>query len=806
VVSFTAIRPALILALIVGIAAATRLTYLDLLEFRNDEATASLLAVGFLEGHGLPLTGIISSAQINNPPFFVYLLAIPLAVSRNPEAAAAFVGLLGVGSVLLTYRFAVENFDRRTAQVAALLFATAPWAVILSRRLQGQDVVPLFTLLWMSALFNFARGKGACHLVGVAAWLSVLIEVHFATVALIPLTAIALALSWRRFQASDARRWALGAIAVTVVLWLPYASFQVTHHFSDLVTLRHVVGQAPTIGFDHLAWIVDLAAANGFVSLAGTNVTAYEAQTNGFAEIYLAERVLVLAAVAFLVFRLLWTRGRAPTDQTLVLLLLWLAVPPLFFARHTTPLFNFYFVDVYPAQFLAVGLLISAAEKWLRARYSPVWAARFVGAAFTVMLAIVGAQVYGFVATMHFVATEPTPTGHEVPLRERLAAIDQFIATASASAAPVYIAGHDADADAFGYLARGHATYSIFDDRTTFVSPPDGAKPAAYLSTEPNQLTAQLLHDLFAEYRVALVPFPGTASGYEVYQIPPTAGAQLFSQPSIRPIGRDVANGMRLVGYDLPAVAMAGQPLQLTVYWQVASVPTPETDDTFFIHLVDDAGHTWAQQDALDYPPSSWTAGERIISRFTLQPKPDLPAKRGWIELGVYQRQDVRRLALVAADGTTSDHLRLGPLKLVPAKPTVATPPQHAQTATFGHAIALRGYDLTGPMQPGTTLNVALTWQAIVPPGGDDSSFVHLLDSTGQIVAQSDGQPGDYPTSIWQTGDVQRDERSITLPPTLPPGTYRLEIGLYRPDTQARLVTPDGDTVVLDTPVIVGSK
>jgi hypothetical protein len=88
-----------VLALIVAVAAATRLTFTNLAEFKDDEAKVAMLAVSFLEGKGLPLIGIISSVGVNNPPAYVYLMAIPFAISRDPAVATAFIGLLGVGAV-----------------------------------------------------------------------------------------------------------------------------------------------------------------------------------------------------------------------------------------------------------------------------------------------------------------------------------------------------------------------------------------------------------------------------------------------------------------------------------------------------------------------------------------------------------------------------------------------------------------------------------------------------------------------------------------------------------------------------------
>src|ERR1700687_1627395 len=142
------------------VAAITRLTYLDLAEFKDDEARALGIALAFLEGQMVPLIGITSSVGINNPPAFEYLLTIPLLISHDPAIATGFVGLLGVGAVLMTYRVCLEYFDRISAGVAALLFASSSWAIIFSRKLQAQDVVPVFVILWVGSLLGFASGKG----------------------------------------------------------------------------------------------------------------------------------------------------------------------------------------------------------------------------------------------------------------------------------------------------------------------------------------------------------------------------------------------------------------------------------------------------------------------------------------------------------------------------------------------------------------------------------------------------------------------------------------------------------------------
>ncbi|MCS6909681.1 MAG: hypothetical protein NZM11_03820 [Anaerolineales bacterium] len=71
--------------------------------------------------------------------------------------------------------------------------------------------------------------------------------------------------------------------------------------------------------------------------------------------------------------------------------------------------------------------------------------------------------------------------------------------------------------------------------------------------------------------------------------------------------------------------------------------------------------------------------------------------------------------------------------------------------------------------------------------------FVHLTDADGVIVAQSDGAPanGTRRTTGWLPGEYVVDPRTLSLPAGLTPGAYTLTAGLYRPDTGARLTTPE---------------
>jgi len=84
--------------------------------------------------------------------------------------------------------------------------------------------------------------------------------------------------------------------------------------------------------------------------------------------------------------------------------------------------------------------------------------------------------------------------------------------------------------------------------------------------------------------------------------------------------------------------------------------------------------------------------------------------------------------------------------------------------------------------------------------------FVHVQDVNGQVVAQADGDlvGGYVPIGMWQTNDRVEERRPLILP-DLPPGEYRIAIGLYnRQSLQRTNPTQVSGNPVIENALIVG--
>jgi hypothetical protein len=100
--------------------------------------------------------------------------------------------------------------------------------------------------------------------------------------------------------------------------------------------------------------------------------------------------------------------------------------------------------------------------------------------------------------------------------------------------------------------------------------------------------------------------------------------------------------------------------------------------------------------------------------------------------------------------------------------------------ASVGDAALLVAYEHS-PARESDALDVTLYWFGLSETVANNKVFVHLLDGSGTVVAQHDGDPGGgfTPTSRWMRGELVPDRHRLYLPPSLPPGDYTLKAGMY---------------------------
>jgi hypothetical protein len=114
----------------------------------------------------------------------------------------------------------------------------------------------------------------------------------------------------------------------------------------------------------------------------------------------------------------------------------------------------------------------------------------------------------------------------------------------------------------------------------------------------------------------------------------------------------------------------------------------------------------------------------------------------------------------------------------------------------------LKGYDFSEDPKS-RTVQLTLYWESLASTTTNFTTFVHIQDEHGQIIAQKDAPPasGTYPTSVWEIGEVIKDDFVVPTPPGFSAGDYRLLVGMYEFTTGQRLEIANtlDNAILLDT-------
>jgi 4-amino-4-deoxy-L-arabinose transferase-like glycosyltransferase len=130
---------------------------------------------------------------------------------------------------------------------------------------------------------------------------------------------------------------------------------------------------------------------------------------------------------------------------------------------------------------------------------------------------------------------------------------------------------------------------------------------------------------------------------------------------------------------------------------------------------------------------------------------------------------------------------------------TRARPPDFGGLQLFGARIdrtedaTVRPSDLS-IFQAGSTVRLDTFWMLEQPQSAPLKIFVHLTAPDGKIVAQWDGL--DVNLRTLEAGDMFGQRHRLELPADLPPGPYRISLGVYQPDDGTRLRAQSGDRIV----------
>ncbi|MBN1642512.1 MAG: glycosyltransferase family 39 protein [Anaerolineae bacterium] len=631
---------------ILALAAFLRLWNLDAGEFKFDEARVSNLAAHWIDGGALPLTGMTSSTGIANPPLTVYLIALPVLLSRDPLAVTAFVALLNVAGVWATYALGCRFWDRTTGRVAAALLAVSPWAVFYARKVWAQDLLLPLVVLSAALLLAWAVEARRWALAGAVVAVAALVQIHFAALALAPVLLLAVLLTVALRPTHRRLAWwgppLLAGLAAGALLYAPYLAFDARHGWANVRGILSVARGPSTTQWNALRYALLNVGGREIHALAGPE--RYEQYLSSVLDLrYWPARIeegLLVASALYLLLRLWRLRARRPSFLRDGVLLLWLCVPVLFYLRSRSPVYPHYLVPLYPAPYLAIG---AAAHDLLRRSTSRLQVGRLVrGLAALLGAILVAWQVHLSLSIYAFVERYETPGGAGTPiaiLRQVSATLRSHAREWGGGRAIVYCPGDDPatqECPAFFEFVAGRAVEVRFVDQEAGLLYP-AARTDTLLVLSPG---ADRVANAIAPYAAAL---PGDtvwlrerSGAYRFYRLPAGQAPRPPVRPSTGALPLD--NGVSLLGYGLSGEPAPGEALQLSLYWQVRALPDspPGQGYSFANHLLTLEGLRVGQRDGEGYPVAYWREGDTVVSWFEIAVDADAPPAPYVLRTGMY--------------------------------------------------------------------------------------------------------------------------------------------------------------------------
>lgn len=249
------------------------------------------------------------------------------------------------------------------------------------------------------------------------------------------------------------------------------------------------------------------------------------------------------------------------------------------------------------------------------------------------------------------------------------------------------------------------------------------------------------------------------------------------------PIEQRRSGGVSLLGREIANDDLKpGQPIEVTTLWQAdqaAPVPGPVT-----IRAVDKSGviaGSWTGDITRGaYPSTRWPAGSIVRDTVAIE------------------------LSTVAQSGTYVVDVSWNGLRPVPigevditARQRIFAVPQLGAPVDIPAGDFARLVRWDGAIDAaGRNANIRLVWQSVAPTTRNWTVFVHIVDSAGRIVGQSDHVPlnGEAPTSSWAQGEVIQDVHQVAL---TAPGRYLVQVGMYDPKTNERVLLGSRDSADL---------
>jgi hypothetical protein len=352
--------------------------------FAFDEARLSLIALDMARGGNFATVGMPSSVGVSNLPGAAWIYSIPYWISPDPLAATQFTALLSLGAVVATWALARHVWGVWAGLAAALFLAASPYAVLYSRSVWAQNLLPVLGIIWAWTAY-LGESRHSKLAIGLHIFLAGFApQVHFAGAALIlPTAYFFVRFRWWRHMLPVSIGGGLALLAL-----LPFVAEVICCRPDITAQFGNALGGEAHVNLTGFAQVIQLALGLdwGYLLLGDLQppdvpVLAMIAGVMAGIGLVATGRYVVMGRTALtpnpspswrgalkessLPFALR-EKGAGDEGQAVTLaeiLLAWLLASPLFFLRHSAPVLIHYHLAALPALALVVGAGLALTPK-----------------------------------------------------------------------------------------------------------------------------------------------------------------------------------------------------------------------------------------------------------------------------------------------------------------------------------------------------------------------------------------------------------------------------------------------------------
>lgn len=321
-----------------------RLTNLDLIEFKADEAINLLLAAQPRFNHSLPPGGTVSSIGILNPPLFTYLLLPVTFFTLDPRIFSfiiAITNVLSIGFLFLLFR---KYYGLLNAFITTVFLALSPWMIIFSRKIWTQDLLIPFTVPFLYSVHKIVLEKKMEYWTLFTVSSLFLIQLHQTSIVFLLLVGVFLIFRKTKVHVLYAT---LGIIIGFLPL-IPYIAYQLQNGCPDcqafIAARERLITYSPSIFLRPL----QILGQGDFHHILGGDMLTFK---NAYPLLYKLRAIFYLEYLLLPIGVLLFIKRNL---KMRFLAYSTLPLPFIYFFLKTDP-FAHYFLIVAPLLFLFIG-------------------------------------------------------------------------------------------------------------------------------------------------------------------------------------------------------------------------------------------------------------------------------------------------------------------------------------------------------------------------------------------------------------------------------------------------------------------